>query len=230
MVCQDGFITSHALEDMELIDDKEVKQFVGEYNPDEYLLNAGKHLSKGPYDTSAYYMEHKRQQAQSMINAKKVIMDVAKEFEEMTGRKYGLVEEYKLDDADFAVVVINSTAGTAKDVVDKLRQRGKKAGLLKIRVFRPFPFDEIVQALHNTKAVAVMDRCEGFSSCGGPLFSEVKGALYHHIKRPLIVNFIYGIGGRDVRYEDIEKVYKDLEEITVTGDTGNAYRYLSLRE
>lgn len=230
MVCQDGFITSHAVENIELIEDEKVKNFVGEYYPKHFLLNPEESMSVGPYDTPSYYMEHKRQQAQGMINAKNVIMEVAEEFEKMTGRKYGMFESYKLDDAETAIVIINSAAGTAKDAIDALRAEGKKVGLLKIRVFRPFPAEEIAAALEGKAAVAIMDRAEGFSACGGPVFAEVRSALYDSANKPKMVNYIYGLGGRDVRVENIMEVYSALDEIKNTGDIGNAYRYLSVRE
>lgn len=230
MICQDGFITSHAVENIELIEDEKVKAFVGEYNPDHYLMNPKETMSVGPYDTSAYYIEHKRLQAQAMVNAEKVILEVAEEFEKMTGRKYGLFEEYQLKDAEYAIVLINSTAGTAKAVVNKLRQEGKKVGLLKIRVFRPFPAERIAEALKNTKVIAVMDRSEGFSACGGPVFAEVRSAMYDVENAPKIINYIYGLGGRDVAMSDIEKVYNDLNDIGESGNYGETYRYLGVRE
>lgn len=230
MVCQDGFITSHGVENIELIEDDKVKSFVGEYEPDHYLLNPQESMSVGPYDTPMFYMEHKRQQAQGMINAKKVISEIAEEFEKLTGRKYDLFETYKLEDAEAAIVIINSSAGTAKDAVDRLRAQGKKVGLLKIRVFRPFPAEEIAKALSGLKAIAVMDRAEGFSANGGPLFAEIRSAMYGVDAKPAIINYIYGIGGRDVRVENIEEVYNSLDEIIKTGDSGESYRYLSLRE
>ena len=230
MICQDGFITSHAVENISLLEDKEVKDFVGEYNPEEYLLNEDHSMAVGPYDTPAFYMEHKKQQAVAMENAKQVILDVAAESEKLSGRKYGLFETYKLDDAEMALVIINSAAGTAKDAVDRLRAEGKKVGLLKIRVFRPFPAEEIAEALKNVKVIAVMDRCEGFSSQGGPLGAEVKSALFTAGSTAKVVDYVYGIGGRDVRVENIEEVYAALEEILTTGNVGETYRYLSLRD
>ena len=161
-------------------------------------------------DLQAYLFEHKYQQATAMRNAKKVILDVAKDFEKLTGRKYSLFEEYKLDDAEIAIVCMNSTAGTTKEVVDKLRENGIKAGLLKIRVFRPFPAEEIAEALTNVKAVAILDKADSLNACGGPLF-------------------IYGIGGRDTTTKDIEGVFKDLQEIVKKGKTDNPYRYLGLK-
>ena len=147
MVCQDGFITSHSIENIELIEDDLVKNFVGKYEPEHYLLNSKEPISMGPLDLQAYLFEHKKQQSQAMVNAKQVILEVAKDFEKMTGRSYGLFEEYKLEDAEIAIVCMNSTAGTTKYVVDELRARGIKAGLLKVRVFRPFPAEEIAKAL-----------------------------------------------------------------------------------
>jgi pyruvate ferredoxin oxidoreductase alpha subunit len=230
MVCQDGFITSHAVENIELIEDDKVKDFTGEYCPENYLLNNKQPMSIGPYDIPAYYMEHKRLQAEGMRNAKKAVLEVAEQFEKMTGRKYDLFEEYELEDAETAIVIINSAAGTAKDAIDKMRAEGKKVGLLKIRLFRPFPAEEIAEALKHVKAIAVMDRCDSFSNQGGPLNAEVRSALYGVENAPKLINYIYGIGGRDVRVENIEEVYASLYEIIETGKTGETYRYLSVRD
>ena len=230
MTCMDGFITSHALETINTLKTGDVKSFVGEYRPIFSLLDKEASLSVGPYDSQHYYMEHKRQQAEAMLKAKNVILEVSKEYEELTGRSYGLFEEYKLDDAEIALVIINSAAGTSKVVVDQLREQGIKAGLLKIRVFRPFPAEEIREALKHLDAVAVMDRSEGFSGHGGPVYPEVTSALYGVEDGPLTVNYIYGIGGRDVTTDSIHSVFEDLQDIAKTGETGNQYRYLSLRE
>ncbi|OGO77164.1 MAG: pyruvate ferredoxin oxidoreductase [Clostridiales bacterium GWB2_37_7] len=230
MVCQDGFITSHAVENLDLLEDDKVKAFVGEYTPENYLLNSKEQIAVGPLDLPNYFFEHRRQQAQAMINAKQVILNVAKEYEKLTGRKYELFEEYKLDDAEVAIVIINSTAGTAKTVVDELREKGVKAGLLKVRVFRPFPQEEIVTALRHVKALAVMDKAEAFSGVGGPLFADVKAALYGAADGIKVINYIYGLGGRDVKAENIELVYKELQNIAKTGQTGETYRYVGVRE
>jgi pyruvate ferredoxin oxidoreductase alpha subunit len=230
MICQDGFITSHAVENIELLEDEEVKQFVGEYEPDNYLLNAKSPMAVGPYSVSNYYMEARKQQAEALKNAKSVVLKVAEKFEELTGRKYGFFEEYRMKDAEYAIVIMGSAAGTAKDAVDVLRKAGKKAGLIKIRMFRPFPGEELAQALKNVKAVAIMDRSEGFSCQGGPIGAELMAAMYREKVTALAVNYIYGLGGRDVRVEHIEEVYSVLENIAQTGDTGETYRYLGLRE
>ena len=230
MVCQDGFITSHSIENIELVEDEKAKEFVGEYNPEHYLLNDKEHIAIGPLDLQAYLFEHKRQQAQGMINAKKVILEVAKDFEKMTGRKYGFFEEYKLDDADIAIVCMNSTAGTAKYTADKLRKEGIKAGVLKLRVFRPFPAEEIAKALSHLKAVAVLDKADSLNAAGGALFEDVTSAMFINKVTTPTVNYVYGIGGRDTKSTDIEKVYEDLQEIAKTGNIDNPYRYLGVRE
>lgn len=230
MTCMDGFITSHAVENITLIEDEAVKNFVGEYNPEHYLLNENETMAVGPYAVSNYCMEAKRAQAQGMMNAKQVILDVAKEFEEISGRKYGLFEKYKLDDADFAVVSIGSASGTAKDAVDILRNKGIKAGLLKVRVFRPFPGEDMAKALQGCKAIAIMDRCESYSANGGPLGAGLMAALYRNKNKAEVINIVYGLSGRDVRVEDFEKVFEDLADIAENGVKDSQYRYLGLRE
>ena len=230
MICQDGFITSHSIENIELIEDEKVKQFVGEYKPEHYLLNDKEPIAVGPMDLQAYLFEHKYQQAEAMKNAKKVILEIAKEFEKMTGRKYGLFEEYKLDDAEIAVVCMNSTAGTTKDVVDSLREKGIKAGMLKVRVFRPFPAEEIAKALSGLKAVAILDKADSLNGAGGALFEDVVSAMYVNGNNVKAVNYIYGIGGRDTTEKEIESVYTDLQEIAKTEKVENPYRYLGLRK
>ena len=230
MVCQDGFITSHSIENIELVEDKKVKEFVGEYHPEHYLLNQKEPIAVGPLDVQTYLFEHKAQQAEAMKNAKQVILDVSKDFEKMTGRKYGLFEEYKLEDSEVAIVCMNSTAGTTKYVVDQLREQGIKAGLLKIRVYRPFPAEEIAEALGHLKAVAILDKADSLNAAGGALFEDVTSAMYVNKKYVPAVNYVYGIGGRDTKADDIEKVYKDLLKIAETGEIDNPYRYFGLRK
>ncbi len=229
MVCQDGFITSHSIENIELIEDEKVKEFVGTYNPEHYLLNAKEPIAIGPLDLQGYLFEHKTQQAIAMRNAKKVILDVAKDFEKMTGRKYGFFEEYKMEDAEVVVVCMNSTAGTAKYTADKLREQGIKAGVLKIRVFRPFPAEEVAKALSHAKAIAVLDKADSLNAAGGALFEDVTSGMFVSKVQVPTINYVYGIGGRDTTSKEIESVYQDLMEIAKTGDIGNPYRYLGVR-
>ena len=230
MVCQDGFITSHSIENIELEEDDKVKAFVGKYQPEHYLLNKKEPIAVGPLDLQGYLFEHKAQQAEAMKNAKNVILDVAKDFEKTFGRKYGLFEEYKLDDAEIAIVCMNSTAGTTKFVVDELRDKGIKAGLLKIRVYRPFPGEEVAKALAHVKAVAVLDKSDSLNAIGGALFSDVTSSMFVNGVNVPTVNYVYGIGGRDTTSTQIESVYSDLQEIVKTGKVKNPYRYLGLRK
>ncbi len=229
MVCQDGFITSHALANIELVEDERVKAFVGEYQPENFLLNEQMPMAVGPYAVSNYYMESHRAQVEAMENAKQVILDVAAEFEKISGRKYGFFESYRLDDADYAVVIIGSAAGTTKDAVDELREEGIKAGLLKLRVFRPFPADEIAEALKGKKAVAILDRSETFSTQGGPLTSEVCAALYKRGVNVRAFSYIYGLGGRDYTVEDAKEVYYTVKKATESGEQLSEPVYIGLR-
>ena len=230
MICQDGFITSHSIENIQLESDEDVKKFVGEYKPEHYLLNDKEPMAIGPLDLQAYLFEHKAQQGEAMKNAKKVIKEVSEDFEKWTGRKYEFFEKYKLDDAEIAIVCMNSTAGTTKAVVDKLREKGVKAGLLKLRMFRPFPAEEIAEALSHLKAVAVLDKADSLNAAGGALFEDVTSAMYVNKKQVPMVNYVYGIGGRDTTEKQLESVYSDLAEIVQNGNLGEPYRYLGLRK
>ncbi|WDC85100.1 pyruvate ferredoxin oxidoreductase [Caloramator sp. mosi_1] len=229
MVCYDGFITSHAVENLEMLDDADVKAFVGEERKAPFALIGQEPVSMGPLDLPNHYFEHKRLQAEAMKNAKKVILEVAAEYEKLTGRKYGFFEEYKMEDAEAAIVLINSSAGTAKTVVDALRAQGKKVGLIKVRVFRPFPVEEIAEALKNVKAVAIMDKVDGFNAAGGPLFNEVVSAMYGKADGKIVQNYIYGLGGRDVTTYNFEEVYSNLFNAIETGKY-EVYNYIGVRE
>ena len=229
MICQDGFITSHALTNIELLEDEKVKAFVGEYEPDNFLLNKECTMSVGPYAVSNYYMESHKAQLQAMENAKQVILDVGKEFGELSGRSYGFFEEYKLDDADYAMIIMGSAAGTTKDAVDELREQGIKAGLLKLHVFRPFPAKQIVEAISKCKAVAIMDRAETFSTNGGPLASEVCAALYRAESKVKSVSYIYGLGGRDYTVDSAKDVYEEIRDMVENGKAVEQFKYIGLR-
>ena len=230
MICEDGFITSHAIENIELEEDDAVKKFVGEYHPENYLLKKENPLAVGPYGVSNYYMEARVAQAQAMKNAKKVILDVAADFEKTFGRSYSFFVAYKMDDAEVAMVIMGSSAGTAKAAVDKLRAEGVKAGVIKIRVFRPFPGEELAAVLKGVKAVAVMDKSEGFSACGGPLFAETAGACINMPDRPLMADIVFGLGGRDFTVEAALSVFDRLKNIAATGEVGELYTHMGQRE
>ena len=165
-----------------------------------------------------------------MKDAMPVIRDVAEKFEEMTGRSYGFFEEYRMDDAEVALVVIGSSAGTGKEAVDRLRVEGKKVGLIKLRVFRPFPRIPLAEAMCKVKAVAIMDKAESFSNSGGPLFNEARNSLYDLEDKPYAVNYIYGLGGRDITVEDFYDIYQDLFVIYDNDDPVDVYRYIGVRD
>ncbi|HIQ01468.1 MAG TPA: pyruvate ferredoxin oxidoreductase [Anaerolineales bacterium] len=230
-VCQDGFITSHGMERVEIYEDADVRAFVGEYRPQWSLLDLEHPKTYGPLDFYDYYYEHKRQQVEAMQHAHRVIQEVAEAFNRTFDRDYGLFEPYRLEDAEVAVVVANSTAGTAKVVVDRLREEGLKVGLLKPRVFRPFPAEELAEALAHLKAVAVMDRSISFGAMGnaGPLFLELAAALALRGVRMPMADYVYGLGGRDILPREIESVYRDMLRVAETGQVERMVTYLSVR-
>ena len=231
MVCQDGFITGHGLERVETYDDQEVRDFVGQYKPARPLLDVDNPVTLGPLDLYDYYFEHKRQQVEAMSHAKEVILEIAQEFSGMCGRTYDLFETYKLEDAEVGIVVLSSTAGTAKVVVDRLRGEGIKVGLLKPRVFRPFPGRELVEALKHLNAIAVMDRSISFGSMNdaGPLFLELAAAFQICGLQIPVADYVFGLGGRDIAPVQIESVYRDLLEIAEQGQVKNLVTYLGVR-
>ena len=230
LVTMDGFILSHAIQDMFVEEDEKVKAFVGEREPLYTLLDVENPITVGPIDFTDYYFEHKRSQFVGIENAPKVILEVAEEFKKEFGREYGLFELYKMDDAEVAIVVLGSTAGTAKVVVDELRSKGKKVGLMKLRVYRPFPVKEVADVLSNLKAVAVLDRAASPGGVGGPLFTDVRASLYEYTNKPILVDYIYGLGGRDIAPHHIAEVYDRLEKIAATGERGELLSYINLRE
>lgn len=230
MVNLDGFIISHGIQEAEFIEDQEVKNFVGERKPLLPLLDVDNPVTYGPFDgLGGYFMEHKKNQADAMERAKSVILEVADEFAKISGRKYGFFEEYMLDDAEVAIVTLNSSAGTTRHMVDELRAKGIPVGLLKLRVFRPFPAEELANALKHLKAVAVLDRALSFGSVG-PLFSEIKTALFDLETRPKVINFIYGLGGRDYTLHEARQAFEELMVVAKTGKTKRTLDYLGLKE
>lgn len=242
MVCLDGFILSHTLENVNVLPDNVVREFLGVRRFPTVLTHEGKAaplrldpdypMTLGPIALPNYYFEIKRQQEEAMKNALKAIRRVHEEYAKISGRSYGngLIEAYRLEDAEVAVACMGSTAGTVKTVVDALRDEGVKAGLLRLRAFRPLPADEIIRALRNVKALAVMDRCISFGGYGGPLFHEIRHTLYDIDQRPTIVNYIYGLGGRDMRPDQIRSIYDELEKVLGEKRLKDPVRYVGLRE
>jgi len=231
-VCQDGFITGHGMERVEVYEDAEVKAFVGTYRHQWPLLDLEHPKTYGPLDFYDYYYEHKRQQIEAMENAQGVILEVGEEFNKKFNRNYSLFEPYRLEDAEVAVIAVNSTAGTVKVVVDQLRDEGLKVGLLKPRLFRPFPAQELASALGHLKAVVVMDRSVSFGAMdnAGPLFLELVAALTLHGVQVPMADYVYGLGGRDILPREIEQVYRDALKMAETGRVERLVTYLSVRE
>ncbi|NWF86784.1 pyruvate ferredoxin oxidoreductase [Candidatus Bathyarchaeota archaeon] len=238
----DGFTLSHTLENVQTLSDEAVKKFVGTRQFPKVMSHEGKTvpfrldpenpMSMGPIALPNYYFEFKRQQEEAMRNALSVIQHVNEEFGKISGRSYGdgLLDPYMLDDAEIAVVCLGSTAGTVKAVVNELRADGVKAGVLRMRTFRPLPVDGIVDALRKVKAVAVMDRSMSFGGSGGPVFHEVRHALYDLPAHPYIVNYIYGLGGRDTSPTQIRQIFEDLRGIVQTKRVESSVKYVGLRE
>jgi pyruvate ferredoxin oxidoreductase alpha subunit len=229
MVCQDGFITSHCVETAEMIDDDTVKNFIGSYTPHYPLLDVDKPVTYGPLDLFDYYFEHKRQQLLAIENSKKVIREVFDAFSKISGKNYDFFEGYMLEDAEKVIMCCNSSAGSTRVIVDELRAKGEKAGLLKMRVFRPWLNEQVVEKLKNAKAVAVLDRSASFGALGGPIFNEVRSSFHESGKKPSIINYIYGLGGRELDLEQIRKVFNELEEVK-KDKLGELVRYLGVRE
>jgi pyruvate ferredoxin oxidoreductase alpha subunit len=238
----DGFTLSHSLENVQALPDGIVKKFVGTRQLPLVITHEGKNapfkldpenpMTMGPIAFPNYYFEFKRQQDEAMKNALALIQQVNSEYAEVSGRSYGngLLDAYCLEDAEIAAVCLGSTAGTLKTIVDELRQEGIKAGLLRIRTFRPLPVEEIRRALENVKAVAVMDKSMSFGGNGGAVFHEVRHVLYDAKTHPYVVNYIYGLGGRDTSPRELRRVYEDLQRILQTQRVEKLVQYLGLRE
>ncbi len=229
MVCLDGFIISHSIERVEYLDDETVRNFVGEYKPLNPLLDIDNPKSYGPLILTDYYIEFKRAQHEAMSKVKDVVLRVADDFAKISGRRYGLFDAYRLDDAEIGLVIMNSAAGTSKDVVDEFRDKGIKAGLLRPRLFRPFPYEEVGEALKHLKAVCVLDRADSFGAFG-PLYTEIASALYPYKDKPILINKIYGLGGRDYLPSHAEQVISELADICRTGKVKTFKEYITVRE
>ncbi len=228
MVCMDGFIISHCIETMQLEDDAAVRDFVGPFTTVHPLLDTDHPVSWGGLDLQDYYIEHKRGQHEAIMNAKDVIRSVSREFSEKFGRNYDLFEAYRLEDAERVLIAINSVCGEIKEVVDELRAAGEKVGLLKIRVFRPFPYAEIREALKNVRIVTVLDRMDSFGAYG-PLFAEIRTALYDLEPRPLVAGRTFGLGGRDLFMNDIKALFEESRRALEQGNVADVSRYLGVR-
>lgn len=230
MSCLDGFITTHSIDRADLLSDEDAAAFCGEYVAENALLDFENPSSHGNFSgLGGTYFEFKLQQRNAMERARTVIRDVGAEYAELSGRPFSMVEGWGMEDAETAIVVIGSTAGNARHVARQLRAQGQKVGVLKIRCFRPFPTEEIKAALKGVKAVAVLDRSDSFGADGGPLFLEIRNALYDLSERPAVVNYVYGLGGADVKLELMERVFADLSDIASGAAAPGPMAYLGTR-
>lgn len=231
MTMIDGFIISGAIGPVETLDDEQVKEFVGDYVAVNALLNVEKPVTVGAFDSlGGWYFEHKIAQNRAMENAMRVIEEVGREFGELSGREYAHFKTHKIEDADIVLVAIGSAAGNVKTVVKKLRAEGKKVGMLKVRTFRPFPTEQICEALSGAKVIGIMDRSDSFGAQGGPLFTEIRSAMFEAESRPQIYNFIYGLGGRDLFPDDIRGAVDMLEKAAAGETVAQQRHYLNVRE
>jgi len=228
MVTLDGFILSHTVEALEILDRDTVQEFVGEYKPERTLLDVENPYTIGPLALPNYYYEVKRQQVEAMRNAFGVIEEVGRAYGQLSGRSYEFFEEYRLDDAEVALVALGSTNGTIKAAVDEMRDSGVKAGLLKLRVFRPFPDKQIMAAIAHVPTIGVMDRCVSFGLEGGPVFHEIRSAAYGRDMQ--LVPFIYGLGGRDIGTDEIREVFQTLQTVKASGERKRPVEFVGLRE
>ena len=218
-ICQDGFITSHSIENIEILEDDEVIKLVGKYNNKVNLLDKENPVTVGPLDLPTHLFEHKRLQVEALANAKKVFKEISEKYEKVSGRKINMIDTYMVEDAETVIIAIGSTAETIEEVVDRRRKNGEKVGVIHVRMFRPFPEEEIISTLKNVKNIAVMDKIMDYSLNGGPLYKEIISAIYDmkekeknkDVDKNIIVsNYIYGIGGRDIGVDDIEGIFDDM--------------------
>ena len=235
VICQDGFITSHSIENIEILEDDEVTKLVGKYNNNNVnLLDKENPVTVGPLDLPTHLFEHKRLQVEALANAKKVFKEVSEKYEKISGRKINMIDTYMVEDAEIVIIAIGSTAETIEEVVDRRRKNGEKVGVIAIRMFRPFPEEEIISALKNVKNIAVMDKVMDYSLNGGPLYKEIISAIYDmkekeknndKDKNIIVSNYIYGIGGRNIGVDDIEGIFEDI----LDGSNNEKIKYVGLK-
>ena len=233
-ICQDGFITSHSIENIEILEDDEITKFVGKYNNNVNLLDKENPVTVGPLDLPTHLFEHKRLQVEALANAKKVFKKISEKYKKISGRKINMIDTYMVEDAETVIIAIGSTAETIEEVVDRRRKNGEKVGVIAIRMFRPFPEEEIISALRNVKNIAVMDKVMDYSLNGGPLYKEIISAIYgmkeknrdkEKDKNIIVSNYIYGIGGRDIGVDDIEGIFDDI----LDNSNNEKIRYVGLK-
>ncbi len=228
MISTDAFIISHCMQRVDMLEDSEVQKFIGPYKAAYSLFD--KTITIGPLDLQDYYFEHKRQEIEAMWKTAPVIEKVAQEFASKFGRSYGLFEAYKTEDAEQVIVACGSTCGTTRVVIDNLREKGIKIGLLKLYAMRPFPHQKLKEVLSKAKLITVLDRSVSMSTMGGPVYIELRSALYDAPKHPLLVDYIYGLGGRDIDMDQITDIALKGEQIIKDNKVEKPVQYVGLRE
>ena len=216
MVCIDGFILSHNVERVEMLPDEAVREFLGVREP-VLPLDPDNPITMGPLALTDYYFEIKEGQDRAMYNVPEVFKEVEEAFKKMTGRAYGMYETYRTEDAEIIILTHSTPGGTAKVVADVLREQGEKVGVVRLRMFRPFPVDEIVKEVKHAKAVAVFEKCRSFGATCNPLAMEIRAALYDLDERPMVTDFVVGLGGRDVPPTTIVEGYNKTKEYLAKG-------------
>jgi pyruvate ferredoxin oxidoreductase alpha subunit len=229
MVAIDGFILSHCMDRIEVLEDAQVQEFVGKYKPNYTLLDVDHPITISPACLPDSYFEHKRAQAQAMNEALPVIEAVAAEFGKKFGRHWKTLDGYRVDDAEAVVLVMGSAVGTTRIAVDELRKQGKKVGMYKLRIFRPLIAEQFKQVLSRHKVVGVLDRCESVDAYISPLATEGRAALYAAEQKPLVPSYVYGLGGREFEPEDAVKVFNRLLESAKTGKASDEVGYVGVR-
>jgi len=225
----DGFVISHCMEGVDVLEDGAVDKFLHERKP-LFTVDPEKPITVGALCFTDYYFEFKRQQVEAMLNVPAVLDRVGKEYAGITGRNYSFLDTFGMEDAQAAIICLGSTAGTAREVARKLRAQGKKVGVVKLWLYRPFPTEEVSAALKHVKAVAVLDRAISFGAPYGALCSDVVSALHTVKESPKIFNVIYGLGGRDIQPSDIELVFNEALETAKTGVVKEKTMFLGVRE
>jgi pyruvate ferredoxin oxidoreductase alpha subunit len=238
MVCLDGFTLSHTMENVMTLPDEKVQGFVGERpfveveghkGKGELRLNPDMPLTMGPLDLQDFYYEHKMHQVEALKNALEYIKEIDKKWEKLSGRGYNYVEPYMMDDADVALIGMGSMVGTIRHVVNELREEGVKAGMIKLRLFRPFPAESIKKSVGNLPVLGVMEKCISFGAPASPLMEELMTAYYHDKQRPKMANYVVGLGGRDVSTNMIREAFDSLLKIKKTGKVERFMNFIGVR-
>jgi len=238
MVCLDGFTLSHTMENVMTLPDETIQEFIGErefitveghQEEYEFRLDPDNPLTMGPLDLQDFYYEHKMHQVEAIDKALQVIKEVDEEWAELSGRRYKNIEPYMMEDAEAAIIGLGSATGTVRHVVDELREEGKKVGMIKMRLFRPFPAEDLKKAIGNVPVIGVMEKCISFGAAASPVMQETMTSYYHDEEKPLMANYVVGLGGRDVSPDMIREIYDDLTEIKKEGKVRKTMNYIGVR-